>query len=148
MAASPAAYSHILCRDSPEKEILQMPVTQYDVIRSLPFGGSIMEVDMKGSLLIKILNAGKNNLGSGGFLQYSPMLTNNSNTWALKNIPVDANKVYKIAISDFLMTGGEANMDFLTDKNPDVVKLYPVFTDLKDPRSDVRRAIIRYMENK
>ena len=126
-------------------DILQMPVTQYDVIRSLPFGGSIMEVDMKGSLLIKILNAGKKNLGSGGFLQYSPSLTNN-NGWALKNIPVDAGKVYKIAITDFLMTGGEANMDFLTKDNSDIVKVYPVYTDLNDSRSDIRRAIIRYME--
>ena len=56
-------------------DILQMPVTQYDVIRSLPFGGSIMEVDMKGSLLIKILNVGKKNVGSSGFLQYSAVTT-------------------------------------------------------------------------
>ena len=129
-------------------DILQMPVTQYDLIRSLPFGGSIMEVDMKGSLLIKILNAGKKNVGSGGFLQYAATLTNDNNTgaWSLKNIPLDAGKVYKVAITDFLMTGGEANMDFLTKDNPDIVKVYPVFTDLNDSRSDVRRAIIRYME--
>ena len=128
-------------------DILQMPVTQYDVIRSLPFGGSIMEVDMKGSLLIKILNAAKMNVGSGGFLQYSAALSNGTNGWLLKNIPVDAGKVYKIAITDFLMTGGEANLDFLTKDNPDIVKVYPVFTDMNDSRSDVRRAIIRYMES-
>ncbi len=129
-------------------DILQMPVTQYDVIRSLPFGGSIMEVDMKGSLLIKILNTAKKNVGSGGFLQYSAALSNDNNGWVLKNIPVDAGKTYKIAITDFLMTGGEANLDFLTKDNPDMVKVYPVFTDLNDSRSDVRRAIIRYMEGK
>jgi 2',3'-cyclic-nucleotide 2'-phosphodiesterase (5'-nucleotidase family) len=129
-------------------DILQMPVTQYDVIRSLPFGGSIMEVDVKGSLLVRLLNAGKKNVGIGGFLQYSPALTSDSITgnWSLKNIPVDAGKVYKIALTDFLMTGGEANMEFLTKDNPDVVKIYPVYTDLNDSRSDIRRAIIRYME--
>lgn len=129
-------------------DILQMPVTQYDVIRSLPFGGSIMEVDMKGALLSKILDAGKKNWGSGGFLQYSPALAFDSvaHNWTFKNSAVDANKVYKIALTDFLMTGGEANMDFLTKDNPDMVKVYPVFTDLNDPRSDVRRAIIKYME--
>ncbi|MEO7308278.1 MAG: 5'-nucleotidase C-terminal domain-containing protein [Ferruginibacter sp.] len=129
-------------------DILQMPVTQYDVIRSLPFGGSIMEVDMKGSLLIKILNAGKKNLGSGGFLQYSAAISNDNNGWALKNVPVDAGKTYKIAITDFLMTGGEANLDYLTEKNPDIVKVHPVYTDINDPRSDIRRAIIKYMEVK
>jgi len=30
--------------------------------------------------------------------------------------------------------------------NPDIVKVYPVFASLDDSRSDVRRAIIRYME--
>ncbi|RYZ25230.1 MAG: bifunctional metallophosphatase/5'-nucleotidase, partial [Sphingobacteriales bacterium] len=51
-------------------DILQAPVTQYDIIRALPFGGSIMEVDMKGSVLKQILDAGVKNLGTGGFLQY------------------------------------------------------------------------------
>ncbi|MBL7703578.1 MAG: bifunctional metallophosphatase/5'-nucleotidase [Ferruginibacter sp.] len=145
--ASPASDAVIINSGSIRvDDILQMPVTQYDVIRSLPFGGSIMEVDMKGSLLIKILQASKKNVGSGGFLQYSEALTNNNNSWYLKNIPVDANKVYKIAVTDFLMTGGEANLDFLTDKNPDVVKTPAVFTDINDSRSDIRRTIIRYME--
>ena len=145
--ASPAADALIINSGSIRvDDILQMPVTQYDVIRSLPFGGSIMEVDMNGSLLIKILNAGKKNVGSGGFLQYSAALSNDNNGWSLKNSPIDANKVYKVAITDFLMTGGEANLDFLTKDNSDIVKVYPVFTDLNDSRSDVRRAIIRYME--
>lgn len=129
-------------------DILPMPVTQYDVIRSLPFGGSILEVDMKGSLLIRILEAGIKNWGNGGFLQYSESVNKDSiaGTWSLKNVPLDAGKIYKVAITDFLMTGGEANMDFLTKDNPDIAKLYPAFTDLKDPRSDIRRAIINYME--
>jgi hypothetical protein len=54
--------------------------------------------------------------------------------------------VYKVALTDFLLTGGEANLDFLNKDNPDIVKVYPVFTSLDDSRSDVRRAIIRYME--
>jgi 2',3'-cyclic-nucleotide 2'-phosphodiesterase (5'-nucleotidase family) len=129
-------------------DILQMPITEYDIIRSLPFGGSVMEADMKGSLLIKILDAGEKNTGSGGFLQYSKALTHDSvsGNWALKNVPVEANKVYKIAITEFLMTGGEANMGFLTEKNPDIIKLYPMFTDMNDLRSDVRRAIISFMD--
>ncbi len=128
-------------------DVLQMPVTQYDVIRSLPFGGSIMEVDMKGSLLIKILNAGKNNKGSGGFLQYSQNLINDATgNWSLKNTAIDPGKVYKVALTDFLMTGGEANLGFLTKDNVEIVKIYPVYTDINDPRSDIRRAIIRYME--
>lgn len=128
-------------------DILQMPVTQYDVIRSLPFGGSILETEMKGSLLVKILDISRQkNPGSGGFLQFSAALKNTNGNWTLNNTPVEANKVYKVAITDFLLTGGEANLGFLTKDNPEVVSVSPVFTALDDPRSDVRRAIIRYME--
>ncbi|MEO6254407.1 MAG: bifunctional metallophosphatase/5'-nucleotidase [Ferruginibacter sp.] len=148
--ASPASDAVIINSGSIRvDDILQMPVTQYDVIRSLPFGGSILEVDMKGSVLIKILNAGIKNLGSGGFLQYSAALvSDNAGNWTIKNSPVEPGRTYKIAITDFLMTGGEANLNFLTDKNPEIVKVYPVYTDINDPRSDIRRAIIRFMEEK
>jgi 5'-nucleotidase len=128
-------------------DILQMPVTQYDIIRSLPFGGSIMEVDMKGSLLLRIMAASLKNKGIGGFLQYSPELVNVSGTgnWSLNGNTIDPDKVYKIAITDFLMTGGEANMDFLKKDNPEVIKIYPAHTDVTDARSDIRLAIIKYM---
>jgi 2',3'-cyclic-nucleotide 2'-phosphodiesterase (5'-nucleotidase family) len=145
--ASPAADLAIINSGSIRvDDILQMPVSQYDIIRSLPFGGSIMEVDMKGSLLIEILDAGKKNNGNGGYLQYSSAITYIGGTWIFKNDPVDNNQVYKIALTDFLMTGGEANMGFLTKDNPGIVKVYPIFTDMNDLRSDVRRAIINYME--
>ena len=128
-------------------DIIQMPVTEYDIIRTLPYGGSIMEVDMKGSLVTRILEAGRNNVGSGGFLQYSSAVKYNPQTavWTLKDSPIDPQKVYHIALADFLMTGGEANMAFLNKDNPDVVKIYPTPKDPSDSRSDSRLAIIRYM---
>ncbi len=129
-------------------DMLQAPVTQYDIIRSLPFGGSITEVDMKGSLLTKVLTTGLKNKGIGGFLHYNSDLVYNTDAkqWLLKGQAIDATKTYHVALLDFLMTGGEANMDYLTPKNPDVVKMYPVVTDAADSRSDVRLAIVRYME--
>ena len=128
-------------------DIIQMPVTEYDIIRTLPYGGSIMEVDMQGSLLARILEAGRNNVGSGGFLQYSSDVKYNTQTavWTLKDSPIDPQKVYHVALADFLMTGGEANMEFLTEKNPEVIKIYPAPKDPSDSRSDSRLAIIRYM---
>ncbi|HVF96011.1 MAG TPA: metallophosphoesterase, partial [Flavisolibacter sp.] len=46
---------------------VQLPVTQYDILRTLPFGGAISEADMKGSLVVKMLEAGRKNIGIGGF---------------------------------------------------------------------------------
>jgi 2',3'-cyclic-nucleotide 2'-phosphodiesterase (5'-nucleotidase family) len=128
-------------------DILQMPVTQYDILRTLPFGGGIREVEMKGSLLIKILNAGERNKGIGGYLLYNEELAfnNSSSNWLLNNQVIDANKIYKVAVTDFLLTGGEANLDFLKQGNPDLIK-----TDDPEKRSavqaDIRLAIIKYLE--
>ena len=128
-------------------DVLQMPVTEYDIIRTLPYGGAIMEVDMRGNLLTKVLEAGRNNVGSGGFLQYSSAVNYNPETkiWTLKDAPIDPKKSYHVALADFLMTGGEANMGFLNKDNPDIIKIYPTPTSSSDLRSDSRLAIIKYM---
>ena len=129
-------------------DVLQAPVTQYDIIRSLPFGGSILEVDMKGSLLKEILEAGRKNVGIGGFLHYSSAVFYDAinQEWKYNKGPIGNETIYKVALTDFLLTGGEANMGFLTKNNPGVIKVHPVFTSLTDPRSDIRLAIIKYME--
>ncbi len=131
-------------------DVLQMPVTQYDIIRSLPFGGGIREVDMKGTLLIQILNHGKNNKGNGGFLLYNDSLhfDNNSNVWILNNHHLDPQKIYHVALAEFLLTGGEANLGFLTPNNPDIVKVYDAETAVNSPLSDVRIGIIDYLKGR
>src|SRR4051794_2929482 len=124
-------------------DVLQMPVTQYDIIRTLPFGGSIKEVDMRGSLLLQILKAGIQNRNTGGFLQHNDNLTldTTSQQWALNNAAVDTAKIYRVALSEFLLTGGEANLSFLTPANKDILKVY----DSNSPvLGDIRKAVIEY----
>jgi 2',3'-cyclic-nucleotide 2'-phosphodiesterase (5'-nucleotidase family) len=129
-------------------DILHPPVSQYDILRSLPFGGSIMEVDMKGSLLKEILEAGRKNAGIGGFLHYSSAIFYDAinQQWLFKKVPIANETNFRVALTDFLLTGGETNMGFLTGTNPGILKVYPVVTAVSDARSDIRLAIIRYME--
>ncbi|MCC6693441.1 MAG: bifunctional metallophosphatase/5'-nucleotidase [Chitinophagaceae bacterium] len=128
-------------------DVLSPPVTEYDIIRCLPFGGGITEVNMKGSLLIQVLEAGRKNVGTGGFLHYSDKLFYDAinHIWTINKLPVDAQKVYRVALSDFLLTGGEANMGFLTKDNKEIEKVFPPATGTNDPRSDIRLAIIQYL---
>jgi 5'-nucleotidase len=150
-AASPGADVAIINAGSIRvDDILPTPITQYDIIRSLPFGGGILEVDMKGSLLTRVLNAGRNNSGNGGFLHFSPSLTYDASAaaWLLKGVSIDAEKVYKVALTDFLMTGGEANMEFLTKENPEIIRIDSYSKDVLDARNDVRLTIVKYLENK
>ncbi len=129
-------------------DVLNPPVTQYDILRALPFGGAIREADMKGSLLIKVLDAGKKNMGIGGFLHYSSSVSfdANSNTWMINNMPIESEKVYHIALGEFLLSGKESNLDFLNPSNPEIVKVYEAPISNSDSRSDIRLAIIKHLQ--
>jgi len=128
-------------------DILTPPVTQYDIIRSLPFGGGIREVNMKGSLFLQVLQAGLKNEGEGGYLQYQPVVYNkSSNSFTINNNPIDTEKTYRVAMPDFLISGKEQNLGFLNERNPEVLKVYPAETSSGNPKSDIRLAIIKYLE--
>lgn len=127
-------------------DILQTPITEYDILRTLPFGGGIREADMKGSLLIKVLEQGKKNIGIGGYLVYNETLVNENDKWLLNNTPIDPAKTYHVATTDFLLTGKEANLDYFNPTNVDVVKVYDATASITDPRSDIRLAVVKYLE--
>ncbi len=129
-------------------DILTPPVSQYDIIRSLPFGGRIEEADMKGSLLIQVLQTGLKNTNSGGFLQYQPVYNNTGNSFMLNNAPVDSLKTYRVAMTEFLFSGKEKNLGFLNPQNPGIIKIYPSNTSANNLKSDIRLAIIKYLESK
>ena len=148
-AAAPEADAVILNAGSVRvDDILPMPITEYDVLRALPFGGGIILADIKGSLLIQTLDAGRTNIGTGGFLHHSEALSYNpeTNTWSLKNAIIDPVKTYRIAFPDFLFTGSEANMEFLKQDNSAVLKVYPYVATPTDLRSDIRLAIVNYLK--
>ncbi len=95
-------------------------ITGYDIIRVLPFGGLVELVEMKGSLLQKVLMQGDKNIGSGGYLQSANTGKAADGTWLVNNAAIDPNRSYKVAILDFLMTGKESNLDYLNPSNPDL----------------------------
>jgi 2',3'-cyclic-nucleotide 2'-phosphodiesterase (5'-nucleotidase family) len=123
-------------------------VSQYDIIRTLPFGGKIIEIELKGSLLLKILNTSLTNKGSGGFLQYDGIQYDSAlSIWYFKGNNINENDTYKIAISDFLLTGMEQNMTFLKKDNPDILRVTePQAGDKTDLRNDIRLAVIKYLK--
>jgi len=128
-------------------DILQMPVSQYDILRTLPFGGGVKETDMKGGLLLQVLEAGLRNFRNGGYLLYNQDLVRNeaSGKWMLKGTEIDPAKIYHVSLTEFLLTGGEANLSFLKPDNPRITKVYEFKPD--DVRGDIRKMILYYLEN-
>ncbi len=99
-------------------------ITVYDIIRILPFGGQVQLANIKGGLLIKVLNQGLANRSSGGFLQSANTQQVNG-TWHINSAPIDPKKTYKLAITDFLASGKERGLNYLNSDNPDFTIINP-----------------------
>lgn len=117
--------------------LLPGKVTEYDVIRIMPFGGEVVSVSIKGALLKKTLDQGVVNKGKGGFLQYSNIKSTNG-SWLLDDKPINDGQTYLIAMSDFLVSGKEQGLAFLSPANPDLKIL--------GKHGDIRKAFIAQLK--
>jgi 5'-nucleotidase len=108
-------------------------VTEYEVLRILPFGGRVTRASMEGALLRSVLETGLTNRGTGGYL-HTRGASRQGGQWIIAGKPLDLSARYKVALTDFLLTGGETNLGFLTRTNPAV-------HDVQDLR-DVRLTLI------
>jgi 5'-nucleotidase len=116
------------------------PVTQYDVIRVLPFGGEIVLTEIKGALLAKVLDQGLANHGKGGYLQKTGITQAEGGGWQVQGQPLDPAATYRIALTDFLLTGRETGLGYLTRDNPDLT--------VGDTKGDIRKAVIAELERR
>lgn len=119
-------------------------VTEYDILRSFPFGGGISLVDLKGDVVQRILETGTiTNHGIGGYLQLANV-EKKTDGWYIKGAKLSINKTYKLALPDFVMSGKEANLDFIGDYK-DKAKSPESFGDI---HNDVRDIIMAYFRSK
>lgn len=114
-------------------------ITQTDVLRTLPFGGSLVVTKMKGAEVQKMLQIGLGqNKGIGGYFQTEKILQQDG-SYLINGQPIDAGKMYQFIAPQFLMDGNEANLDFLGNydyENPET------YGGLKN---DIRDAVIAHM---
>ncbi len=119
------------------------PISQYDVIRVLPFGGKNLVAEMSGELIQQALEVGQQLIGSGGFLQMSSNVTRNEEGgWLIDDVPLDGNRTYTVAINDYLAGGNEKGLEFVninTDEGHIV---------LKEERGDIRMAVIKELNRR
>ncbi len=115
------------------------PLVEYDVIRVLPFGGDVLSVDMKGSLLDSVLTQGVENRGTGGFLQHANV-DQQGGQWRVGGQAVDPARTYRVAITDFLVKGLERNLGYLTFDNPGLTAV--------GDNGDIRLAVIAELKRR
>ena len=123
-----------------DDELSPGPITEYDVIRILPFGGKVVLVEMRGRLLKQVLDQGQANKGSGGYLHAANAgWSEAQNNWLINDKPLDQRRNYNVAISDFLITGNEQGLNYLNRQNPDLKVL-------NENVIEVRRALINQLQ--
>lgn len=118
-------------------------VTSMDIFRVLPFGGHVLKVKLSGALLKEVLDYGKSKGGTGAYLQRYNITENNTYGWNVGPMEIDTEKVYTIAISDFLLKGFD--IPFLTKDNVGVLEVYEPTED--EAAADIRKAVIQYLKS-
>lgn len=108
-------------------------LTEYDIIRVLPFGGDVVSVTMTGTLLKKVLAQGMANKGKGGYLQ-TAKVGYGEKGWLIADSPISEEATYTVAVSDFLVTGKERGLEFLNPQNPEL--------KIIGKHGDIRKALI------
>lgn len=115
------------------------PLTQYDVIRVLPFGGRVARVTLTGATLARVLDQGIANRGSGGFLHVDGA-RRDGERWLVREQPIDPAGSYLVATTDFLVTGRERGLDYLAPGRPGVGEI--------TLHRDIRRAVIDELQRR
>ncbi|TYP98784.1 2',3'-cyclic-nucleotide 2'-phosphodiesterase (5'-nucleotidase family) [Tenacibaculum adriaticum] len=123
-------------------DVLTGEIDAVDIFRVLPYGGSILKIDIKGSLLNQVLDYGAKAVGTGAYLQHYDV-SKVGEKWRVKNKPIEDNKTYSVAISDYLIKGFD--IPFLKESNTEVIKVY--IPKPEELAYDIRRAIIQYLKN-
>lgn len=111
-------------------------ITEYEIIKILPFGGNLNLVQMSGELLQKTLNIAKTLQGKGSFLHYANVSYQNDK-WIISGEPIQIKKKYKVVLPDFLVEKGDVGLDFLKFSNNSKIKL------LSNKNIEVRKALIQ-----
>ena len=125
-------------------DMLPAAVTPMDLFRALPFGGGVLKVTLKGKLLKEVLDYGESKRGKGPYLQRHNISQDSQGNWLIGDQPINPNKTYTVAFSDYLLKGYD--IPFLTPKNKDVISVY--YPTETEPAHDIRKAVILYLKQK
>ncbi len=114
-------------------------VTEYDVLRTYPYGGKLVRIQLPGAVLQRTLETGLHrNFGEGGYLQVGGVA-------AAADTRLNATATYAVVLPEFLARGREANLEFLADYYDGATTDTLTITGLP-VKNDFRELVILYME--
>lgn len=124
---------------------LQGTVTEYDVLRTYPFGGAIVKMELSGTEMSKLLKTGLFiNKGEGGYFQ-TLYVEPAGQTFTIRGKTIEPDQKYTVVLPQFVAEGKEANLDFLADLDFETKKNFEL-ADGKTVNNDMRNIVIYFME--
>ena len=114
------------------------PITQYDILRVLPYPGNLFKTTVKGSVLGKILSAGRDasRRGAGSWLQFGGVEQADGGNWTINGQAVDLAADYIVVFNDYLLNGNERGLEWIKPEASGI-------TVMPDAPVDFRIAVIR-----
>ena len=117
-------------------------ITQFDVLRTFPFGGSLVTQEIPGKTLQEVLEVGLNeNKGEGGYLQVN-YVKNENGKWLIKGQPIKPKQKYTVVLPEFLASGLEQNLEMLGQFTVDKMEEFEYSG--KKVRNDLRDIVMAY----
>ena len=118
--------------------LLPGKLTYKDVLKVHPFGNTIVTVDLTGAEVLDYLGAvAKMSTGSGAFAQFAGVSLAIENglvkTASIRGQPLDAGKTYRMAVNNFVASGGDGYPKLVAHKS---------FVDTGFVDADLLRAFI------
>ncbi|MCW3092126.1 MAG: 5-Nucleotidase protein [Ferruginibacter sp.] len=148
LAAAPTTQAAIFNSGSIRiDDMIEGVMTELDVIRTLPFGGKLYEIELTGAVINRMLTVSESLKTSGGYLQHSKNISFDSAhaRGIINGVPVKDAKTYRIVGNDYLFSGKEkGKMDFLKEGAPGIISIQR-FTSPGDLRADLRVAVVKYL---
>ncbi len=124
-------------------------VTEFDVLRTFPYGGKIVVMQIPGAVVEEALRISMTqNRGEGGYFQLlnaSPE-PDAQGRRLVGGQPIDAARMYKVVMPQFVAEGKEANLGMLGQYAFEAPE--QLFPGGKTIRNDVRDIVIAYMNSR
>lgn len=124
---------------------LEGTITEYDVLRTFPFGGPIVKMELPGTVMSRLLKTGLFlNRGDGGYFQ-TLYVDPAGQTFTIDGQAIEPNRKYTVVLPQFVAEGKEARLGFLADYTFQMEKTFDT-ADGEEVNNDIRNITIYFMD--
>ncbi len=125
-------------------------ITEYDVMRTFPYGGKIVKLQLPGAVVQEALRISMTtNKGEGGYFQllHADPKPDAQGRFLINGSPIEPERMYSVVMPQFVAEGKESNLSMLGKYKFDVQENFTPSPGTSI-RNDVRDIVIAYMSRK